>query len=65
MIFSIDRFEGNFAVVITENDEQINIPKVLLKNGAEGDFFEIIKRDDEKDKQKEKINKLMDELWND
>ncbi len=38
----IDRFEGNFAVVETENKKMINLPKLLVPDGAaEGSVLSI------------------------
>ena len=63
MRFTIDRFEGDFAVVITDKGERFDLPKALLENGKEGDVFQITRNDNETEKQKEKIEKLMDDLW--
>ena len=31
---SFDRYEGRFAVLVTEDDQQVNFPKELLPKGA-------------------------------
>ena len=46
MFIVIDRFEGEYAVVETEDSKMFNIPKSLLPDAKEGDKFEIIRADD-------------------
>jgi hypothetical protein len=60
----IDRFEGNFAIVELPDRTFINIPKIVLPEGAvEGDVVEI-KIDKEETKAREvRIKDLSDELW--
>lgn len=62
----IDRFEGNFAVVLVGDEEvKIDIPKDLLPKGArEGSWLKIrFELDPEgTEKQKEKIENLLDKL---
>ena len=66
----IDRFEGSYAVVeIDEGREMINIDKIRLPKGAkEGMVLQIdesITIDIEETKRrKEKIEKLIADLWN-
>jgi len=60
----IDRFEGDFAVVELENRSTINMPKQLIPEGAkEGDVLNIEIDTEETNKRKEKVKKLMDNLW--
>mgnify|MGYP000990762675 CR=1 FL=1 len=65
----IDRFEGEYAICETEDGEMINIKIVDLPNEAkEGDVLifngDIFIIDNEaKEKRKERIKKLMDDLW--
>jgi hypothetical protein len=65
----IDRFEGEYAICEIEADEMIKIEKCKLPKGVvEGDVV-IIDGDnitidrDETQKRKDKIEKLMGELW--
>lgn len=65
----IDRFEGEYAVCENESEEMIKIDKNKLPAGAsEGDVL-ILERENitldknETQKRKEKIEKLMEELW--
>lgn len=65
----IDRFEGDFAVCEMDNKNIINIERSKLPcEVKEGDVIVKIAgsyRIDkiETDKRKERINKLMDDLW--
>lgn len=60
----IDRFEGEFAVVEMPDKTTVNMPAVLLpENAAEGDVLEITIDHEESQKRKEKISRLMEELW--
>ena len=64
----IDRFEGDFAVVLVGDKEiKVDIPKALLpKKAKEGSWLKFnIELDPEgTKKQKEKISKLLDKLKN-
>ena len=62
MIITIDRIEGEYLVVETEEEMMYNIPKDLLPNAKEGDMFEILPRENYR---KEKIRRLMDEVFSD
>lgn len=66
MSMIIDRFEGNFAVVELDNKEFINVPRRYLPAEVkEGDALVISVDHDETDKRKDKVNRLMGELWKD
>lgn len=60
---SIDRFEGNKAVLILDGEEII-IPKKYLKDAKEGDqIVVILTNDEELRKQKEeRAKKLLNEI---
>ncbi|MCK8825965.1 DUF3006 domain-containing protein [Fuchsiella alkaliacetigena] len=65
----IDRFEGNYAVILVgkDEDQQLDVPKKLLPNEAqEGDclnlIFEIDK--DSTEQRKKRVEKLLDKLKN-
>ncbi|MFU0831675.1 MAG: DUF3006 domain-containing protein [Oscillospiraceae bacterium] len=66
MKYTIDRFEGNYAVVELENRKFVNIPRLAIPNEAkEGDVI-IVQIDKETTSQREKhIKKLMDDVWAD
>lgn len=59
----IDRFEGDYAVVETENGIFANLPKILVPNTVEGDVIEISVNKDETQKRCQNIKNLMDNLF--
>jgi hypothetical protein len=60
----IDRFEDNFAIVELEDKNIIDIPIALIPEGAkEGDVLEIRIDTEETKLRKEKIEKLLNNLW--
>ncbi|NLJ58236.1 MAG: DUF3006 domain-containing protein [Tissierellia bacterium] len=59
----IDRFEGDYAIVETEDRIMVNLPKSLVPGAKEGDVVSIIIDEEETKKRKDNINKLMDDLW--
>ena len=64
MNFTIDRFEGDFAVVEAETGEFFNIPKGLLPEDAlEGDVFSLTKNTEETDNRKKRVENLMNDLF--
>ncbi|NLY46736.1 MAG: DUF3006 domain-containing protein [Tissierella sp.] len=64
MKVTIDRFEGNFAIVELEDKSTVDMPKRLIPEGAkEGDVLSIEIDTDETNKRKEIIKKLMDDLF--
>ena len=59
----IDRFEGDFAVIETDNG-MINIPRSELPTVAkEGDTLRIVIDTDDTDLRKKRIDGMMDELF--
>lgn len=61
----IDRFEEDYAVVELSNGSFLNIPKALFPGACEGDVISISINEDETSQRKERIEKLMDNLWED
>lgn len=59
----IDRFEGDYAVVETEDKIMVNLPKLLIPGAKEGDVISISIDEEETKKRKDNISKLMDDLW--
>ena len=59
----IDRFEGDYAVVETEDKIMVNLPKSLIPGAKEGDVISISIDEEETKKRKDNISKLMDDLW--
>ncbi len=65
MRVTIDRFEGEYAIVETENGDFVNMPSVLVPGSSEGDIIEITINTTETKKREQQINKLMDNLFED
>lgn len=61
----IDRFEKDYAVVEIEEGLFVNIPTILLPNAKEGDVIDIRIDKNETAKRKEKIKRLMNNLFED
>lgn len=61
----IDRFEGESAVVEITEGNCVTIPKILIPDAVEGDVISICIDKDETSQRKERIQKLMDNLWED
>lgn len=59
----IDRFEGDYAIVETDDKVMINLPKSLIPGAREGDVISIIIDEEETQKRKDNIQKIMDDLW--
>jgi len=64
MRVTIDRFEGNFAVVELDNKETVNMPKVLVPKGAkEGDIIDITINEAITRERRQKMESKMKDLW--
>lgn len=60
----IDRLEGDYAVIELEGMSTVDMPIQLVPEGAqEGDVLSIEIDLDETKNRKERIRKLMDDLW--
>lgn len=66
MKYTIDRFEGNFAVVELENGKFVDIPREAIPADAhEGDIISLSVDTRATEKAKKDIRKLEDSLWAD
>lgn len=65
MRVTIDRFEGEYAVVEIEKGVFVNVPKILFPDAHEGDVIRIEIDTDETMKRRERIESLMGELFED
>lgn len=65
MIITIDRFEGDIAVIETESGEIYNIPRALVPDAREGNAVRITVDREQTQSKKEEIEGLMDELFKD
>ena len=64
MKVTIDRFEGDYAVVELENRDMEDLPKALVPEGAkEGDILEITIDKEETESRKQRIDKMIEDLW--
>ena len=59
----IDRIEGNYAVVEISKGKILNVPKELFTGANEGDVVEIKVLKKETEERKKKIEKLMDNVF--
>ncbi len=65
MNFTIDRFEGNYAIVELENRKMLNVPREILPvNAKEGDIISLSIDGKSTKERKDNISKLMEDLWN-
>lgn len=61
--FTIDRFEGEFAIVELESNEIVSIPrKILAKEAKEGDIIRVSIEKEETESRKIQIQKKFDNL---
>ncbi len=64
MKVTIDRFEGGYALVELDDRTIVDMPIELIPAGAkEGDVLSIFIDEEETEKRRERIRKLMEELW--
>lgn len=61
----IDRFEGDYAVAELDDGTMVDIPKIILPGISEGDVVSIVKNEKETESRRNKINRLLDEVWDD
>ena len=68
MFITIDRFEGNYAVCLTDNNIKIDIPRSLLPESAsEGSIYDMsfTQRPDEEKIRRKRISEKAEMLWKD
>ena len=63
--YVIDRFEGDYAILIDDSEVAYNIDKRLVSDLIEGDVISIIVDIDEKKKRYEEIESLVNRLFED
>ncbi len=61
----IDRFEENFAVLVDDDGIEYNVDRLLFKNSKEKDVIFITYSSKDTKDQEQKINKLMNKLFED
>lgn len=63
---TVDRFEGDFAVIVADDGTVFNIPRgTLCSSAKEGDVIKITVDFDKTNEKKEAIKKKMDSLFRD
>lgn len=67
MKFTIDRFEENMAVCITDDNIKFDVPKVFIPYASEGDVYDITfsKLPEERKKRHISIEQKAKRLWAD
>jgi hypothetical protein len=65
MKVTIDRFEGDFAVVELPDQTMINVPKCLFPSAVESDVIDINVDKSETIERKKRISELMADLFKD
>lgn len=63
MNVTIDRFEGSFAVVETENGSFYNLPLPLVPTGADEGSVISITLDTAAESRRKEVGRLMDKLF--
>jgi hypothetical protein len=65
MKVTIDRFEGEFAIIELPDMTFIDVPRILFVGAQEGDVFDISVDRTETEKRTVRIKGLMTELFKD
>ena len=65
MNVTIDRFEGDFAIVLFEDGTSCSVARKLFADAKEGDVFSIRKDTQKTDAQRKKAKALVDSLFHD
>ena len=67
MKITVDRFEGKYAVCLTDDGIHLDIPSVLLEGASEGDVYdmELKKLPDERKRRRASIEEKTKKLWAD
>lgn len=65
MKVTIDRFEGDMAVIELPDQTFINVPKKLFPGAKESDVIDMSIDKDETEERKKRIIGLMDDLFKD
>ncbi len=60
---TLDRFEGDYAILELDVGKMIEIPKILVGNAKEGDVIKIIVDKEATKRRKKNIEMLVDDLF--
>ena len=61
----VDRFEGEYAILEIDKDNFVEVPRILVLDAKEGDVVSIVVLKEKTEERKDKISKLMDNLFED
>ncbi len=61
----VDRFEGEYAILEIDKDNLVEVPRILVLDAKEGDVVSIVVLKEKTEERKDKISKLMDNLFED
>ena len=61
----VDRFEGEYAILEIDKDNLVEVPRILVLDAKEGDIVSIVVLKEKTEERKDKISKLMDNLFED
>ena len=61
----VDRFEGEYAILEIDKDNLVEVPRILVLHAKEGDVVSIVVLKEKTEERKDKISKLMDNLFED
>lgn len=65
MQVTIDRFEGNYAIVELSEGMFVNLPRILVPDAKEGDIIDISIDIDKTEARKKRIENLQNNLFED
>ena len=61
----VDRNEGEYAILEIDKDNLVEVPRILVLDAKEGDVVSIVVLKEKTEERKDKISKLMDNLFED
>ncbi|MBQ9915295.1 MAG: DUF3006 domain-containing protein [Clostridia bacterium] len=65
MLYVVDRIEKDILILEGDEDVFYSVPRALLPEAKEGDCVEIHINKEETEKRREKVRRLMEELFQD
>lgn len=64
MNYTIDRFEGDFAIVELPDGKLVNLPRTAIpKEAQEGDVIQVVIDNNETDKRRKSVEEKMGKLF--
>ncbi len=65
MLYIVDRIEEGMIVLENDDEQTFSVPKALLPDAKEGDCVEITINNEETEKRRNNIRRLMEDLLQD